>query len=136
MTCMKRYFINKVLNVDEPKKSPNSKFWKPKIAEYVQMIRNNVPPRQENTDGGLYVGTPGIAYLFYCLMKSPLMESQKKEYGSKGLEYICTAEQYVVKRRQNDFTEVYGFLLGKAGLHAVAAALYWLNGEVFSCFLL
>lgn len=126
---MKRYFINKHLNADISKKQPNERFWKPKIYEYVQMIRSHIPPRQEFTDGGLYVGSPGVAYLFYTLMKSPMMEAERKVNASKGLEYICTAGQYFSGRRVNDIADMYGFLLGRAGYHAVACAFYWNTGS-------
>lgn len=128
-SCMRRYFHNKMLNVEGPLRKPDLQYWKPKIIEYVQQIRNFIPPRTEYTDGDLYTGTPGIAYLFYRLIKSPITESQKREYGSKGIEYIWTAEMYISKRRAKRATDRYGLLVGDAGFHAVAAVLYTYTGS-------
>lgn len=129
MTCLKRYFINNAILNEESNKKPDIKLWKAKITEYVQMIRREIPPLPKNADGGLYVGTAGIAYLFYCLIKSPLTASQKKEYASQGIEYICTAERYFMKQDVTNPTDHFGFLLGKAGFHAVAAVLYTVAGN-------
>lgn len=128
-TCLRRHFINKQLDAPLTKTKPDPQYWKPKILEYVQQIRNFVPPRAEYTDGDVYTGTPGIAYLFYCLMKSPLTESQRKEFGSKGMEYIWTAEMYISNRRTKRPTDRYGFLIGDAGFHAIAAVLYSHTGN-------
>ena len=129
-TCLRRYFINKELNSPTSKKRLDLQYWKQKILEYVQQIRTFVPPRADYTDGDLYTGTPGIAFLFYCLMKSPLMDQQQKEFGAKGMEYIWTAEMFYKNRRRKRPTDRYGFLIGDAGFHAIAAVLYSHTGEL------
>ncbi len=126
---MKRYFVNKMMTVEETGKPPDPKFWKPKVIEYVQMIRREVPPLPENADGGLYTGTPGIAYLFYYLIKSPITAAQKREFASQGIEYLVTAERHMAKQAVQNPTDLYGFILGRAGVHAICAALYTAAGR-------
>ena len=129
MTSMKRYFANKWLTAEETYKEPDPKFWKGRMIDFVQMIRNEVPPLPPNADGGLYVGSPGIAYLFYRLFKSPMFSSQSKEFISHGMEYIYTAERYVASHSViRHPTDYYGLLLDQGGLHVIAAVSYIAQG--------
>lgn len=72
-------------------------------------------PSDFPVDGGLYVGVAGIAYSLYHISKNPLLVEKKEVYIKKAVEYInpCLG----TKRDSS-------FLLGSAGIFALAAALF------------
>lgn len=84
-------------------------------------IEKGERPDIRKAEGGLYVGIGGIAYMYYHLSKIAIFSDRKEEYVKKGLEYITAAMKYTPVTEPADLT---GFLLGYAGIHAVAAALY------------
>ena len=60
--------------------------------EYVpillQIIHKNCPPTPENCEGGVYVGTAGIAYSFYHVAMSGAFEENREQF-------LNTAEKYI-----------------------------------------
>lgn len=126
----KRYFVNKLLSATETNVPLEWNYWSGVLTEYTQLIENRVPPVPKNADGGLYVGTPGIAYLFYRLIKSPLTASHKNDFIKRGLKYITSAQPYVESQRARNATDFIGFILGPAGFQAIAAAFYTAAGTI------
>lgn len=128
----KRYFINRLQSVRETNLPLDWNFWSTVLAEYIHLIESRVPPVAKHADGGLYVGTPGIAYLFYRLVKSPLTASQKNDFISKGIRYITSAQPFIESQRAHNATDFIGFILGPAGFQATAAALYNSAGTIIT----
>lgn len=126
----KRYFANKFLSASGTNVPLDWNYWSAVVTEYTQLIENRVPSVPKQADGGLYVGTPGIAYLFYRLIKSPLAASHKDDFIKRGLEYITSAQPFVESQRARNATDFIGFILGPAGFQAVAAAFYTAAGTI------
>lgn len=126
----KRYFVNKLLSATETNIPLDWNYWRAVLAEYSQLIEDRVPPVPKFADGGLYVGTPGIAYLFYRLMKSPFTASHKDDFISKGIKYITSSQSFVESQRARNATDFIGFILGPAGFQAIAAAFYTVAGTI------
>lgn len=120
----KRYFLNPWLHELFEATEFVQEYWVGKTSELVNMITTKQPANDRDGDGGLYGGVGGIGYMFYHMSESPLYSAEKEQLIQKGLDYIKAALQYThqnVPRRQ---TEECAFLLGPAGIYAVAAALH------------
>jgi hypothetical protein len=61
--------------------------------------------------------------MFYHMSLSPAFVEEKCNLLGKGLEYIEPALEYA-QRHKTDKSQKSAFLLGNAGIYAVAAALY------------
>ena len=74
----KRYFPNQATDL-----APGDRvyldvnLWKSRINKHIQDILKGQPPTFQNCDGGLYVGSSGIAYMLYYLSQSNILEDQK-----------------------------------------------------------
>ncbi|KAL5009687.1 hypothetical protein ScPMuIL_011992 [Solemya velum] len=79
-------------------------------------------------DGGLYVGSPGIAYaLYYLSQQDNLATSTKRnDYLQSATMYLKISLDYCEKGRSSDPPS--SFILGKAGVCAVAAMIYKVIG--------
>ncbi|XP_021933931.1 lanC-like protein 3 isoform X2 [Zootermopsis nevadensis] len=99
--------------------------WNSKIHETVNIITDRQDPSVNAADGGLYVGIAGIGYMFYHTSLSPAFVSEKSELLKRGLKYIIPALKYA-ERHERDKS---AFLLGNAGIYAVAAAVYNALGD-------
>lgn len=71
---------------------------------------------------GLYLSTPGISYMFYHLSENTLMNENKQYFLNKAEEYIRPALEKINKEKPY-------FILGSAGIYAVATALYHAKGD-------
>lgn len=76
----------------------------------------------------MYLGTAGISYMFYHLSKVPTLMSNKEMYLHRGFEYLQPAvkvsQSSAIKR-----SDIPSFILGPAGVYAVAAVLYHSVGD-------
>jgi hypothetical protein len=123
MSHPKRYFINTLQDYQgngNPFTDPN---WNSKIHQTVNVITDKQKPSVKAADGGLYVGIAGIGYMFYHMSLSPTFSDEKSKLLEKGLEYVEPALEFA-ERHQRDKSQTSAFLLGNAGIYAVAAALY------------
>lgn len=119
-----RYFPNRykdvssgsVVEVDRTK-------WLAAIESTVATITSNMPPScVENCDGGLYVGNAGIAYLLYRLSVSEVFGAdQRTAYARLAGHYLSTCLTY--SESASDRDPPLSFLLGKAGVYVVGAAV-------------
>lgn len=120
----KRYFINTMQDhaIGENVTIMESQ-WRTKILQTLQEICRGQPPLEADGDGGLYVGVGGVAFMFYHLSQSDVLTDRRDELLCRGLEYATAAIKYVEKQRE-DPGQKSALLLGDAGVHAVAAAIY------------
>ena len=58
------------------------------ISSYVKQIEANFKPTVQNADGGLYVGAPGVAFMFLKLSASARFQEKRKEFLETALNYI------------------------------------------------
>ena len=122
MSNPKRYFINKFQDYDG-KSTFSDQDWNSKINSTVNIVAERQPPSIRDADGGLYVGISGIGYMFYHVSQSSTLSVEKAKYLKRGLEYIEPSLEYA-ERHRDDKSQKSAFLLGNAGVYAVAAALY------------
>jgi hypothetical protein len=123
MSHPKRYFINTLQDYQGNANSSTDQNWNSKIHQTLNVITDKQKPTVNAAEGGLYVGIAGIGYMFYHTSLSPRYAAEKSNLIVKGLEYIEPALEYV-ERHQSDKSQKSAFLLGNAGVYAVAAALY------------
>lgn len=123
MSSPKRYFINALQDYQGDGNSFVERNWNSKIHEIVNVIIEKQKPSVKDADGGLYVGIAGIGYMFCHMSLSPTFAGERSKLIEKGLEYIEPALEYA-ERQKNDKSQKSAFLLGNAGIYAVAAALY------------
>lgn len=126
-----RYFKNTI-----PEYTHNSKMLeqnkddtKATITDYVSKIVHNFKPVDSNGDGGLYVGTVGVAYMLSTLSKCKLFNLKEGHaYLKYARDYLLASLNYA-KTRANLKSEISSFLLGNAGVYAVAAVISRQLGE-------
>jgi hypothetical protein len=120
MSVPKRYFVNTLPDYPIDSNLFTEQNWKSKIHDTVKVIADRQKPTVKAADGGLYVGIAGISYMFYHMSLSPTFVEEKSKLLGKGLEYIEPALEYAQRHK----TDKSAFLLGNAGIYAVAAALF------------
>lgn len=126
----KRYFPNPWLHGLQETTEFSQEVWVAKTSELINLITSKLPPSAADGDGGLYVGTGGVGYMFYHVSHSPLYAAEKDQLIQKGLEYVKAALLYTHQNVPLRQTEECAFLLGPAGIYAVGAALYQAAGSV------
>jgi hypothetical protein len=123
MSVPKRYFVNILPDYQVDSNQFTEQNWKSKIQDTVNVIVDRQKPSVNAADGGLYVGIAGIGYMFYHMSLSPTFVEEKSKLLGKGLEYFEPALAYA-QRHKTDKSQISAFLLGNAGIYAVAAALF------------
>lgn len=130
MSTRSRYFTNPKPDFDakfSPQEVPLGDITV-SLEKLIERIESHVKPTEENAGDGLYLGTAGIAYMFYHLSKVPALSSKKNEFLMKALEYTkpsVTVAAYVANKKK----DVPSFILGNAGIYAVAAAVFNAVGD-------
>ena len=127
MSYPKRYFVNTFEDYGGKNVFADAD-WSSQLHRNVDIIVKKQAPNVRDADGGLYVGIAGIGYMFYHLSQSSTLSAEKLKFLNKGLEYIEPSLEYA-KRYKDDKSQKSAFLLGNAGIYAVAAALYHAAGE-------
>jgi len=108
--------------------------WKPRIKEFVKIITTQQSLTLRDCDGGLYVGLSGISYVFWYLAHSPHFTQERVEFLKHAQSLMQIALQHAqAPEVQFDPTMKAGFLLGNAGVYAVASALYAAVGDQDLC---
>lgn len=122
----KRFFLNPLLDAEtsspETLHIPESTI-RTMINDIENKIKGHIKPVVENASDGVYLGTAGIAYMFYHLSKTPSLSSKHKEFMTAALEYIAPALA-VAERDSGRKSDLPGFILGGSGVYAVAAVIY------------
>ncbi|XP_065331557.1 lanC-like protein 3 [Cloeon dipterum] len=106
----------------------NRSLLKCSVIEKYEAIIQKQPPDPKDTEGGIYVGIAGIGYLCYHLSKSPLFQDSREALVTKGKEYLAAALG-AIRNKDGSSKDDTAFILGNAGINAVAAAMY--NDEGF-----
>lgn len=117
-----RCFVNKFSDYNGEEITMSGKDWKPRLLEVVNTIVERQHPRVHDADGGLYVGIGGISYMFYFLSQLPLCSEEKNEFLQHGLKYLNATISYA-EGQKGDHSQKSAFLLGHAGIYAIAAVL-------------
>ncbi|KAJ8943032.1 hypothetical protein NQ318_022576 [Aromia moschata] len=130
MSSSVRYFVN-------PKPDYETSFGEPDIPEreikdtindILVKIQSYVKPVEKNAGDGLYLGTAGIAYMFYHLSKVPSFLKNQTEFLNKAVAYIKPAI-VVASHLANDRKDIPSFILGNCGIYAVASVIYRSAGD-------
>ncbi|KAL1131925.1 hypothetical protein AAG570_011536 [Ranatra chinensis] len=130
MTERNRYFKNSLPDYTGGEVTIDREEWKKYILDNAYNCDKKQPANSwKNVDGGLYVGSAGIAYMFYHLARSSVFEKEKPQLLAKGLDVIKQCEAMQLKSRSRDPADKVAFLLGEAGISAVSAALHYANGD-------
>ncbi|KAK9746120.1 Lanthionine synthetase C-like protein [Popillia japonica] len=127
-----RYFPNRASDLQPltPLEIPNN--LKSSLLDVLTKITNKLKPVEKNGEDGLYLGTAGIAYMFYHLSKIPAFKEYHNKYLENALNYLQPA-LLVCKRFSIHKNDVPSFLLGNAGVYAVATAIYNAIGDGAQC---
>jgi hypothetical protein len=123
MSNPKRYFVNTLQDYRVGYEAFADKNWHSQIQQTVKIITDRQKTSVKAAEGGLYVGVAGIGYMFYHMSLSPTFVGERCKILEKGLEYIQPALEYA-ERNKSDKSQKSAFLLGNAGIYAVAAAVY------------
>ena len=127
----KRYFLNPWLHGLVETVDFVQEYWVGKTSELIKLVTSKQTADARDGEGGLYVGVGGIGYMFYHISESPLYTAEKEQLIQKGLDYIKAALLYVHQNAPRRQAEECAFLLGPAGIYAVAAALHNATGLMF-----
>lgn len=130
MSTRSRYFIN-------PKPDYELEFGPPELPfneiqesldDIVHRIDSHVKPIEQNGGDGIYLGTAGIAYMFYHFSKVPTLSHKRNEYLTKAVDYTKPSVM-VASYISNKKRDVPSFILGNCGIYAVAASVFKAVGD-------
>ncbi|KAL0963442.1 hypothetical protein UPYG_G00306460 [Umbra pygmaea] len=94
----------------------------PTVKDLIDKIIRNVPLGSTECDGGLYDGPAGVAYMLYHVSESALFSEHKDSYLKIAKQIIDVSVVYVDGEKDKNMRAA--FLLGGAGIYAVAAMVY------------
>lgn len=94
----------------------------PAVISTVDKILKKVPIHISDYDGGLYDGPAGVAYMLYHVSECPLFSQQRDVYLKTAKQIIDVSVRYVDAEPDKNMRAA--FLLGGAGIYAVAAMIY------------
>lgn len=94
----------------------------PTVVATVDKILKKVPVDINDCDGGLYDGPAGVAYMLYHVSECPLFSEQRDVYLKAAKQIIDVSIRYVDAEPDTNMRAA--FLLGGAGIYAVAAMIY------------
>ncbi|XP_054643141.1 lanC-like protein 3 [Dunckerocampus dactyliophorus] len=94
----------------------------PAVVATVDKILKKVPGDVGDYDGGLYDGPAGVAYMLYHVSECPLFSERRDAYLKAAKHIIDVSMRYVDAEPDKNMRAA--FLLGGAGIYAVAAMIY------------
>lgn len=118
-----RFFTNNMpdLSEGEMKMSPDE------LVNNVEQITSSIITQFSSTDmnaeDGIYLGTAGVAYMFYHLSKIPHFRKMKQNYLASAVEYLRPALQ-LAARYEKKTKHLPSFILGNGGVYAVSSAIF------------
>lgn len=125
-----RYFENQ--RSDQEETSAVAKSQCEYVPVLLQIIHKNSPPAPENCEGGLYVGSAGIAYAFYHVSESGLFPDKKEHFLSVAEKYVKMSLREIKQQDPSQNSIGPSLLLGHAGIYAVAALIYEAMGGAYT----
>lgn len=126
---MLRYFQNSLPDYISGDIKLSAEDLETSVSQITSQILEKFAPTEKNAKNGLYLGTAGIAYMFYHLSKNPSLKNHQQEYLNNAKEYIQPA-LYVAAKSEKNTQNLPGFLLGNSGIYAVAAAIFHATKDV------
>lgn len=94
----------------------------PTVIATVDNILKKVPLDSGDCDGGLYDGPAGVAYMLFHVTECAAFSEQRDAYLKTAKQIIDASVRHVDAER--DVNTRAAFLLGGAGIYAVAAMIY------------
>lgn len=94
----------------------------PIVLATVDKVLKKVPVDISDCDGGLYDGSAGVAYMLYHVSECPLFSEQRGLYLKTAKHIIDASAKYADAEPDKNMRAA--FLLGGAGIYAVAAMIY------------
>lgn len=94
----------------------------PIVLASVDKVLRKVPLDISDCDGGLYDGPAGVAYMLYHVSESPLFSDQRDLYLKTAKHIIDLSVKCADAEPDKNMRAA--FLLGGAGIYAVAAMIY------------
>uniref|UniRef100_A0A3Q2D5F7 LanC like family member 3 n=1 Tax=Cyprinodon variegatus TaxID=28743 RepID=A0A3Q2D5F7_CYPVA len=94
----------------------------PAVVSKIERILKKVPIDINDCDGGLYDGPAGVAYMLYHVSECPLFSEQREVYLKTAKQIIDVSVRYADAEPDKNMRAA--FLLGGAGIYAVAAMIY------------
>uniref|UniRef100_A0A3B4GRS0 LanC-like protein 3 n=1 Tax=Pundamilia nyererei TaxID=303518 RepID=A0A3B4GRS0_9CICH len=94
----------------------------PVVVASIDKILQTVPIDLSDCDGGLYDGPAGVAYMLYHVSECPLFSEYRDVYLKTAKQIIDMSVRYVDAEPDKNMRAA--FLLGGAGIYAVAAMIY------------
>ncbi|XP_013400405.1 lanC-like protein 3 [Lingula anatina] len=124
-----RYFQNKMPDyVSGRDVDVSRQKWLPIIHSMVEQINRHTPEDDfQSAEGGLYVGSAGVAYMLYYLTESGLFVGHRREFFEKATACIAVSIGYSHRHRSRD--PPVSFILGSAGVYVVGALLHKAMGD-------
>lgn len=104
------------------------------INSILQSINTKIVPDERNAEDGLYLGTAGIAYMYYKLSQSSSFQQHSVALLDKAEEYVKPA-LVVAKKAEHRTKDVPGFVLGICGVYAIASVVYHAKGKESESFM-
>lgn len=93
------------------------------IKSITHLIEVKYRPTRKTGEDGLYLGSGGVAYMYYCLSKCSELDSQRHRYLTLATEYLkpaLTIAQLSATKKK----DVPSFILGNCGIYAVASVIF------------
>lgn len=94
----------------------------PIVVATVDKVLKKIPVDISDCDGGLYDGPAGVAYMLYHVSECPLFSEHRDVYLKRAKQIIDVSVRYVDAEPDKNMRAA--FLLGGAGIYAVAAMIY------------
>lgn len=92
------------------------------VVATVERVLKTVPADISDHDGGLYDGPAGVAYMLYHVGECPLFAEHRDAYLRTAKQIIDASARYADAEPDKNMRAA--FLLGGAGVYAVAAMIY------------
>jgi len=117
-----RYFENTLSDQENTEDIADSQ--REYVPVLLQIIHKNCPATPENFEGGVYVGSAGIAYAFYHVAQSGLFDDKKDHFLGIAEKYIKSSLREVKKLDPAQNGIGASLLLGHTGVYLVASLIY------------
>lgn len=92
-----RYFFNGMPDFNEGEMKLSEEELQNSVFQLTSSILANFSSTDMNSEDGLYLGTAGVAYMFYHLSKLPAFRKNQQNYISSALEYLRPALQLATR---------------------------------------
>lgn len=122
-TKTNRYFINNMPDFSEGEMKLSDEELQNNVQNLVSSILANFSSNDMNADDGIYLGTAGVAYMFYHLSKVPAFRKMQQNYLANAVDYLRPALQ-IAARYEKRTKHLPSFILGNGGVYAVASAIF------------